>query len=119
MNRADKTDSLQNTIGSEWQPHPRFVGVWMSDIVTGQQTGGALSIHKVKVEPGRVLQTHVHESQTEIHEVVQGTGVCSVSTEERDYRSGVVSLIPVNTPHEVHAGEEGILLTATFFPALR
>lgn len=103
---------------SVWVPHPKFVGVAMRTVVTGMRTGGRLSQHLVRVAPGCALEQHVHAEQSELHLVLGGSGLGDVAGQPSHYREGVVSAIPVGTPHSVKAGEEGLLLLATFSPPL-
>ena len=104
------------TVG--WQAHPVFEGVELKHLVTGADTGGALSCHMVRVRPGCELREHVHEGQGELHEVVSGTGRAEVAGTALDYAPGVVAIIERGTRHSVLAGDEGLVLLAKFFPAL-
>lgn len=101
-----------------WRPHPAFKGVHLKHLVTGKDTEGRFSAHLVKVEPEREIGEHRHEGTLELHEVVQGRGVCHTRGLELDYRPGVVSLMPVAEPHRIVAGPEGLCLLAKFVPAL-
>lgn len=97
--------------------HPAFAGVYLKTLVPGRETGGAVSVHRVRVEPGCRLDGHVHAEQWEVHEVAAGEGVAVIDGRETVYRPGVSALIPKGRRHEVRAGEKGLLLTATFAPA--
>ena len=101
-----------------WNAHPTFPGVRLKHLVTGASTAGALSCHIVRLEPGSCLETHVHEGQWELHEVVAGSGTAGLPGREAEYRPGVVAVIPRGTAHQVTAGPSGLCLFAKFFPAL-
>lgn len=102
-----------------WNPHPRFAGVALRHLLTGAETGGALSAHLVRIEAGCRLEAHAHEASLELHEVLRGQGVCSLGGRNTDYRPGVCGLIPAGLVHSVRAhAEEDLHLLATFAPAL-
>ncbi len=101
-----------------WNSHPAFAGVALKHALKGEDTGGAVSCHFVRVDPGKALSLHEHEKEWEIHEVFQGSGKGVLGGEEVLYRPGTMTLIPRGVPHKVEAGEEGLLIRATFFPAL-
>ncbi len=108
-----------------WNPHPRFAGVALKHLVTGAATGGALSAHLVRIEAGAELSSHVHEGSLELHEVVRGSGVCTLGGREAVYRPGVCGLIPAGVAHSVraaakHDGQHGeaLYILAKFAPAL-
>jgi quercetin dioxygenase-like cupin family protein len=99
-------------------PHPAFAGVFLRCLIPGRETGGAVSLHLVRVAPGRRLDAHVHAGQWEVHEVAAGSGTAVIDGRETAYRPGVAALIPMGVSHEVRAGAEGLTLLATFAPAL-
>ena len=101
-----------------WIPSPKFEGVAMRNLVVGARTDGRLSAHLVRIEPGKAIGEHVHEGSLEVHEILEGSGIAVMPGEEREYRAGVVSLIPQGMLHEVRAGRDGLLLLAKFAPAL-
>jgi quercetin dioxygenase-like cupin family protein len=102
-----------------WHAHPRFAGVALRHLVTGAETGGALSAHLVRIEAGCCLESHVHEASLELHEVAQGAGTCDLSGRQVAYAPGVCGLIPAGTRHAVKADAGGDLyILAKFIPAL-
>lgn len=102
----------------EWNEHPVFEGVALKHLVTGAETGGSLSCHMVRVEPGCTLETHSHASEWELHEVLAGSAKARVDDAEFVYTPGTMTVIPQKRPHSVQAGSEGVVLLAKFFPAL-
>lgn len=107
-----ETDTLK------WNAHPAFMGVYLKHLIKGEQTGGQLSCHLVKIEPGCSIGLHNHLGKRELHEVVRGSGNCSIEDEVIEYGPGKIALIPADVNHEVNAGKDGLLLLAKFFPAL-
>lgn len=101
-----------------WNPHPTFKGVALKHIITGAETNGQLSCHLVRIEPNCEIGLHSHVGKTEIHEVMCGTGVCTIEQENISYKSGNVGFIPADKNHLVKADGDGLFLLAKFFPAL-
>lgn len=101
-----------------WSKHPAFEGVELKHIVTSKQTDGQFSYHLVRIAPGKKIGNHVHKTQLETHEVISGEGVCLNAGAKIKYEPGVISILPMNIPHEVTAGSEGLYIFAKFMPAL-
>ncbi len=101
-----------------WIPHPQFKGVYLKHIITGTDTDGSLSLHLVKVDPDCALAEHQHMGQLELHEVIQGEGVCRLEEQTVIYVPGTLTVIPLGSRHEVTAGAPGLFLKAIFTPAL-
>ena len=107
-----------NTESLPWNPHPKFAGVALRHIVTGTMTGGRLSLHHVRVDPGCSIGDHAHAGQVEIHDVLAGTGSCTLEGSVLSYAPGSMAVMPADQVHRVDAGAEGLLLLATFSPPL-
>lgn len=101
-----------------WNSHPTFKGVYLKHLITGLQTNGTLSCHLVKIESNCSIDNHIHESKLEVHEVIQGKGLCYIQDREIPYAAGSIALIPADTNHKVLADEEGLFILAKFSPAL-
>jgi quercetin dioxygenase-like cupin family protein len=101
-----------------WNPHPSFRGVSMKNLVCGSDTSGRLSCHLVRIEPGCEIGNHMHDGKMELHEVVDGSGICTVGENKLPYDAGVVACIPDNIYHRVEAGGSGLYILAKFLPAL-
>ena len=102
----------------EWNPHPKFPGVALRHLVTGNDTGGRISLHHVRIDPGCAIGDHTHAGQVEIHDVLSGDGSCTLSGNAIRYRPGTAAIMPADEVHRVDAGKEGLLLLATFSPPL-
>ena len=102
----------------EWNPHKKFAGVSLKNLAVSSDSGGRVSCHLVRVEPGCELSLHSHENNLEIHEVISGSGTLKLGGNNYEYRSGSLSVIPDGAEHEVIAGPEGLYILAKFIPAL-
>lgn len=101
-----------------WNAHPKFPGVTLKHLVTGEDTNGLFSYHLVRIEPGMRIGEHIHDPQLETHEVIAGEGNCRNAEDELCYKPGVVSIFPSGVKHEVTADETGLLPFAKFIPPL-
>lgn len=101
-----------------WNPHPKFAGVSLKHLVTGKDTGGRLSLHHVRIDPGCTIGDHTHAGQVEIHDVIAGNGTCTLEGSIIPYTPGIVGVMPADTVHRIEAGDGGLLLLATFSPPL-
>ena len=110
-------DAIEHNTDTGWHPHPSFPGVSMKTLIHGATTAGALSQHLVRVAPGCALLLHTHPSQCELHLVIAGDAIATLENQERDYRPGHMTTIPVGARHSVLAGREGVTLLASFSPA--
>jgi len=102
----------------QWNPHPKFPGVCLKHLITGEQTNNRFSSHIVRIDPGCILDEHIHEGKTELHEIIEGSGVCMLNGAEIQYLPGDCAVIPDDTKHKVTAGENGLIIFAKFIPAL-
>ena len=109
---------LEEMAAAEWCAHPAFIGVSLKCIVSGGDTGQRFSTHLVRVEPQCALAEHRHDGRWELHEVLAGEGCCRLASEQLVYQPGRMAVIPQDTVHSVTAGDAGLTLMATFFPAL-
>jgi len=102
----------------QWNPHPKFLGVSLKHLVTGEQTFNRFSSHIVRIDPGCVLDEHIHEGKTELHEIMKGSGICLLDETKIHYLPGDCAVIPDDTKHKVTTGKNGLIIHAKFFPAL-
>jgi quercetin dioxygenase-like cupin family protein len=117
----DTIESLNGNTMTEtmpWNAHPKFDGVFLRHLVTGNDSGGRISLHHVRIYPGCSIGDHAHSGQVEIHDVLDGEGVCRLEEREIRYVPGVVGIMPADRVHRIDAGERGMLLLATFCPPL-
>lgn len=102
----------------QWNKHPVLEGVALKHLLTAAQTGGNMSLHLVRIDPGCAIAAHEHEKSWELHQVVDGQGECLACGELFRYVPGVQASLPNGAVHEVRAGEQGLTLIATFSPPL-
>ena len=80
-------------------PHPKFAGVFLRHLVTGHETGGRMSLHHVRIDPGCSIGNHTHAGQVEIHDVISGEGTCTLAGKEIRYVPGIMGIMPAdNSP---------------------
>lgn len=101
-----------------WQKHPTFDGVELKHIITAKDTNGGFSYHLIRIAPNKSIKNHIHETQLETHEVIDGSGTCINNGVSIPYEAGTISIMPIGIPHEVNAGKDGLYLFAKFMPAL-
>ena len=116
--RMELPKTTQSFDKIEWSKHPTFEGVELKHMITAKDTDARFSYHLVRIAPGKAIRNHIHETQLETHEVIAGEGRCINDGAGLKYEPGVISIIPEGIPHEVTAGENGLLLFAKFMPAL-
>ena len=111
-------DRVQEIEQMEWLPHPKFKGAFMKHLVRGADNDNLASCHLVRVNPGCQLDDHVHDNEWEYHHTLEGAGTGYLDGREMVYEPGKLAVIPKGMTHKIVAGREGILILATFLPAL-
>ena len=101
-----------------WTPHPRWKGVFLKDLVTGNETGGKFSYHLVKVLQDCEVKDHGHETQWEWNQIIDGDGIFVIGDKEVPIEPGQTFVTPPGIHHIVSAGDEDLVLLAIFVPAL-
>jgi quercetin dioxygenase-like cupin family protein len=102
----------------DWVPHPKFRGASMKHLVKKADNDDLASCHLVRIDPGCRLDDHLHEGEWEYHNVLEGSGKGYLEGKEMDYVPGTMAVIPKGQTHKVIAGEDGMLIMATFLPGL-
>lgn len=101
-----------------WEEHAKFKGVFLRHLIKGKDINNIFSAHLVKINPNCIIDSHCHENQIELHEVIEGLGEFILDNFTTLYRPGQMAVIPKGINHKVSAGENGLILLAKFFPAL-
>lgn len=101
-----------------WYPNPAWDGVFLKDLVTAKDTGGAFSYHLVRVRPHCQVADHDHETQWEWNVVLGGTGSFLIGGKEVPVEVGQTFVTPPRDHHTVSAGSDELSLLALFVPAL-
>ena len=97
-----------------WNRHKTFAGVFLKNLLGNESTSGMLSCHLVRIDPNMSIGLHSHPDSMELHEVIAGNGTCVIPDGTFSYAPGTISVIAHDTPHEVHAGGDGLYLFAKF-----
>lgn len=111
-------DGMKQAGEIAWSRHPTFEGVSLKHLMTARETNGEFSYHLVRIESNCSIKLHIHETQLETHEVIEGSGTCVRGEDEIVYEPGVIAVMPKGVIHEVNAGDQGLYLFAKFIPAL-
>lgn len=101
-----------------WDSYPAWNGVFLKDLVTGNETGGAFSYHLVRVSRNCEVADLDHETQWEWNAAIAGTGSFLHGREVPVVRPGQTFVAPPRTHHTVSAGSDELPLLALFVPAL-
>ena len=112
MDRAQEIENI------DWLPHPKFDGAFLKHLIKGADNDNHASCHLVRINPGCRLDDHIHESEWEYHHVIEGEAKGYLDGKEMVYTPGVIAVIPKGVVHKVVAGESGLVILATFLPAL-
>ena len=112
---ADRSEEIEKL---PWNPHPKFKGAFIKHLIRGADNDNKASCHLVRVNPGCQLTDHSHGNEWEYHHILEGEGTGYLDGRPMDYKAGIIAVIPKGVVHKVVAGADGILILATFLPAL-
>jgi len=101
-----------------WYASPTWKGVFLKDLVTGKETGGAFSYHLMRVERNSEIPDHAHETQWSWNVVLGGTGLFVLGGRRVPVEVGQTFVTPPQVHHAVSAGDDELSLLAIFVPAL-
>ncbi len=101
-----------------WYAPPTWRGVFLKDLVTGKETGGAFSYHLMRVERNCEIPDHDHETQWSWNVILAGTGSFILGDRQVPVEVGQTLITPPRVHHAVSAGDADIVLLAIFAPAL-
>ncbi|MDP7643629.1 MAG: cupin domain-containing protein [Anaerolineales bacterium] len=89
----------------EWRPHPRFPTILTKSFETRASYPDA-SVTLVQVGVTGVIETHVHEVETETAYVISGRGRLLLGDNEQILQAGTGITIPPGLPHSLHNTED-------------
>ncbi len=115
MHYIDRSQEIETM---EWIPHPKFSGAFLKHLIKGADNDNHASCHLVRINPGCQLDNHIHENEWEYHHVLEGEARGYLEGKEMVYKPGVLAVIPKGKVHKIVAGESGLVILATFLPAL-
>jgi quercetin dioxygenase-like cupin family protein len=101
-----------------WHPVPAWNGVFLKDLVTGKETGGAFSYHLMRIQRNGEIPGHDHETQWSWNLVFAGTGSFVLGGKGVPIKVGQTFITPPGVHHAVRAGDDEVVLLAIFVPAL-
>ncbi len=116
--RIITTRQKRDSDASPWNPHAKFPGVFMKHLVTAEDSAGSFSTHMVHVCTGHEIGEHIHQTQTELHEVMLGSGICHMAEDQFAYTPGTCVVVPPGVVHRVVADKEDLYMMVTFVPPL-
>ncbi|WED29668.1 cupin domain-containing protein [Vibrio sp. DW001] len=99
-----------NTAEIEWVEHPTYSGIYLKKVINSAATNGLLSYHLVKIPPNFSFKNHRYINQIELHEVIEGSGLCVLNKESVTYHLGTMAVIPRGKEHMILAGDDGLIL---------
>lgn len=100
----------------EWTAHPLFPEIRIKALET-QETHPAASVMLVHVAVGGVIDTHVHEKETETAYVLAGRGRLTLGDDETVLEAGTGVTVPAGLPHSLHnSGDVPMELIAVHIP---
>lgn len=105
--------------GSPWQKHPAFGGVFLKELVAAADTKGEFNCFIVKIEKGAEVGEHVHDTQWEFNEALEGSGIVKMEGKKYVCKPGSSFVNPPGISHMVAATEEDLYILAKFVPALK
>ena len=103
----------------EWTGHERFPAIRIKALET-RATHPAASVMLVRLEVGGVIETHVHETETETVYLLAGQGRLTHGGAQAPLAIGMGVSIPPGLPHSLHnSGDAPLELIAIHTPPTR
>jgi len=110
---------LFNAGDMPWTEDPRFPGVGFK-ILESRATHPTTSVVLVRLDPGVVINTHVHPIETETAYVLAGQGTLTHGDQETRLAPGMGVTVPPGLPHSLrNTGSEPLQLIAMHSPPTR
>ena len=102
-----------------WAEDTRFPGISVK-ILESRATHPTTSVVLVQLDPGVVINTHVHPVETETAYVLAGRGLLAHGDQETALETGMGVTIPPGLPHSLrNVGDEPVQLIAIHSPPTR
>ena len=110
---------LVNTDTLPWSVDPSFPGIGVK-ILESRTTHPTTSVVLVRLNPGVVIQTHTHPTETETAYVLAGRGRLIHGDQETVLETGMSVTIPPGIPHSLaNLGDGAMELIALHSPPTR
>jgi quercetin dioxygenase-like cupin family protein len=101
-----------------WPAEPGELDCFSRDLVTSVETG-AMSAHHLRIEPGGEFKPHTHESETEVHFVISGSGQALDGDQWEDVIAGDVALALPGIVHGLrNPNSDPLFILCVFSPPL-
>jgi mannose-6-phosphate isomerase-like protein (cupin superfamily) len=102
----------------DWQPHPTLRGIRVKSL-ENRNTWPEASVTLVQVDPGGVIELHLHEQSFESAYVLSGDGLLHVPDGDVSVKAGDGVTIPPQTIHGLeNTGVEPMQILAVHIPPL-
>ena len=102
----------------DWQPHPTLKGIRIKSL-ENSQTFSKASVTLVQVDPGGVIEPHLHEQSHETAFVLSGKSVLTLPEGEVPLGAGDGVTVPPKTLHALrNTGTEPVMILAVHMPPL-
>lgn len=103
----------------EWMAHSLFPHIQTKVFETRASHPWA-SVMLVRIAPGQVIETHVHEKETETAYFLAGEGLLSHGDAETTVHPGMGVSVPPGLPHSIRSlGEAPLEILAVHMPPIR
>ena len=103
----------------EWSGHERFPGIRIKELET-RATHPLADVLLVRLSPGGVIETHIHEKETETAYVLAGRGELTAGADQIVFEPGTGASIPPGVPHRLqNTGDQALELIAIHTPPTR
>ena len=105
----------------EWRGHEAFPAILIKTLESrATHPTAAFSMMRVRLVVASVIDTHVHELETETVYIVAGQGVLTLGDDKVQLAAGTGISIPPGVPHSLHnVGEVMVELIAIHTPPVR
>ena len=105
-------------------PHPQALRPEEHAVFNPEKMGKATIFESARIlvglnsfEPGQEHKLHAHEGMDKVYQVLAGTGVFLLETQEIPMQPGVMLVAPEGVPHGVrNTGNERLVLLAILAP---
>ena len=110
---------LVNSEDLPWSEDPRFPGIGIK-ILESRSSHPTTSVVLVRLDPGIVIQTHVHPVETETAYVLGGRGRLTHGDQDTVLKTGMSVTISPGIPHSLaNIGDAALELIALHSPPTR
>ncbi len=100
-----------------FEEHPKFKGVKIAKLLTGEESGNKMSVSILEISPGSEASLHVHEKEGDSIYILSGRGQGTFGGETREVKAGDYIFVPPGVVHGIkNTSSELLILLATHSP---